>query len=244
VNVELKLESCLNAWIRASTTSPNGQASRRAQSRSKYLSKTDITKTNRGRRGANRVRALRAERLCDSISNPHQESAFPSLSAAPENTRRMALLIKQRLLQERSHPLKTQFGLTQSSTVARKHRSASVWLLVNRNASRYKDFISLARCSQISAHVAYPVRGCAFCLGRNLDMINFTITRHISAFWRPTARLLLWCSLRVGRPFFPNAATKLRRHNYHGSQRRARDLLERLRHYLKNSVGRTVIICS
>src|SRR5882757_4347652 len=93
----------------------------------------------------------------------------------------MALLIKQRLLQERSHPLKTRFGLMQSSKVARKHRSATACLPVNRNASRYNGFISFAKFSQSSAHVAYPLCSNASCFGGNLNMITSLGACHIRA---------------------------------------------------------------
>jgi hypothetical protein len=66
-----------------------------------------MTKTNRTKGGANFVTAARAEHRRDSPSDSHQDSAFSILSAGAGNTRRMALMIKQRLLQDRSHPLKT-----------------------------------------------------------------------------------------------------------------------------------------
>jgi len=165
--------SCRNASIRAPATSRGVRPSRRAHSCTEYLSKTDITKTNRCRGGDNLLRALAVELPRDSKSTVLHDSGFQPLAAGAENTRRMALMIKQRLLQERSQPSKTQYALTVSPTVARKHCSASAWLPVNTKASKYKPRKSVMRSPQKSEHLAYPGVNCSGCLCRELYMVDF-----------------------------------------------------------------------
>src|ERR1700689_1787547 len=118
-------ESCVNAWIRASTTSRIVQPSRRAQSRTEYPSRTDMTKTNRGSGDANLLTISKSESPSDSISTSHERPASPPSTNEWGRLRRIALMTKQRLLHDRSHPLKMQVALEASSTVATKQSSAS-----------------------------------------------------------------------------------------------------------------------
>src|SRR5580700_2163433 len=104
--------------------------------------------------GANPATELIVQHAGDSTSTLPPLCGCRILPVCLGNTQRRAFIIKQRLLQELSHPSKTSFALTASSTVAMKHRSASVWLPVNRKASKYKGCKSWIKLSQKSECVA------------------------------------------------------------------------------------------
>jgi len=129
-------------------------------------------------------------------------------------------MIKHRLLQEFSHPLKTDLAPMQSSIVATKHCSASAWFPINRNASRYKGLRFFARIAQKSAHVAYAGRGDELSFGRNLCMIDLALACHISDLsgFR-LGRVLPSCTLSWAiRPVLRDRPNNFNHHNTLSSQ--------------------------
>src|SRR5579862_1261289 len=133
-----------------------------------------------------------AEYPSDSESVVLQASGFTFPSTGGENTVRIALTIKRRLLQEPCHPAKTESASAASSRVSRKHCSALACFPVSTKASKYRGPESAMKKPQKSEHVAYPAIDSPGCIGRSRFILNFDQTKARSRAHPSLQSCLLW----------------------------------------------------
>lgn len=143
------------ARVRARITSVRALPKRAEHSSTVYPSKTDKMRANRSN-GPNRAIASRRSLRYSLIADCGESASETGSSGiAAGETIRMALVTIILRLQRSAHSLRTGRPEMQSSRPAPKHCSALWWSAVNRNASRYRWFISSVNIWQKVRWVAY-----------------------------------------------------------------------------------------